>query len=313
MIMKVRVFHPPKHGFPFANNWELSASQAEDLMCLALEKIPDVIKRLEEEQPGVSALFCVKEWLEKWVECAWPGAYRARGGMVYTALDFFYYKKKLPRGANPDSDLRSCIWQRNQEALKATAEKLLYLIATKHLINVSTIWYDQKVIEKTIKKQLKVIKEVTVEEVGLDLRWPAEENSRSGNNNRREWEKIKKQLDDQGPWPITLLDNNLDPFRQKTLIATCYQELPEQRIQVDIYDMDHPGEIQTLQVDLGKNRFDLMGRQFEGWFCEKYEAKCPPSRINIFTRLWKLLRVLWRLIQVLLKKLKIAKHGTGSI
>ncbi len=301
--------------FPFKMVWKLTAAEREEIRCVVLDVVPAVIKQLDGLCPGAASVYGVQNWLINWIELGYINYSDLPDGMIFTVLDYHYNHKKTPKQnrwyrGSAAAHLKAQLWQHHLVALKASATNTLFQLTMLYLL--PDLWLSDSMVEQSIKRQLKAIREVKVETVEVQLNFPFNRAAWLAHKNRGEWLKLKERIDTQGPWPLTLTDRTLDPFRQKMCLAWAYREMGDEQILLDVYEPGKPGEKIRLLVDLKQQHFELAGLGFEGWFCEAYVPQPPCLKSTTCSKPFWFLKWIWKCLQFILKIFTNKSIGYGK-
>jgi len=161
-----------------------------------------------------------------------PGGYGLCGGMAFAALDYYRAGLLIPRGDhetdNPHRDptgssLRTYIWDRLLDSIRDNGIKFVGWKLTLQLPG----WLGGG--------------------SGRLLEWT-----------RSEWPLIKRHLDNGEVWPIGLAFDQLNILDDHEVLAYGYEDLPDGRIKIYIYEMNCPAHLphgeNTIIFDLTGNR-----------------------------------------------------------
>jgi len=167
------------------------------------------------------------------------------GGMVFTALDYFYANKPVPNFTDP--------------------EKIgiaLYFYLLKRQFNSLSLDVLQKVFAWMLLDDATVTKSVVVTEIPT----------------------LRSSLDQQNPVPLVLIRGKgvSDPTHNHQVLAVGYRlDEDNQVLTIDLYDPNHPGEQPNLSMNLSNPDQGIALAQssqeaLRGFFVARYEKSIPP-------------------------------------
>jgi hypothetical protein len=99
---------------------------------------------------------------------------------------------------------------------------------------------------------------------------------------KEHWEALKGHIDAGDPWPIGLVGETTEPFENHQVVAYGYDQNPDNRGTIYLYDMNCPGVEQTIELDfsgdalLAKESCPGARGVLRGFFCEAYSPELPP-------------------------------------
>lgn len=257
-------FEPHTHGFAFANAWRFDDHEKATVRKVFKDAImaPGTFLRL---LPGDAVTTSsVRPKLVDWVENALVEPYGMCGGMAFAALDYYHAQLDAPRGVDartlPTRDtlegdiLRTYIWRRLIESLAANVGTFLIWMAFLH----------------------------HVPEDGLLKGGPGWLRRQT----ERQWNKLKKRIDDDKPSPLGLVGTTRDPTMNHQVLAYGYDDHEDGTGTVYLYDMNCPGAEQTLNLDFAGEKLvedschsDTRG-DIQGFFLENYWRNIAPPVVK---------------------------------
>jgi hypothetical protein len=182
------------------------------------------------------------------------------GGMAFAALDFHRagllaidgQKAAVPPA--PGTPLRRYIWRRQLDSLVGDALRFVSWAVT--LNHVPTMGPIRGGAEALLART------------------------------RREWERLKAQLDAGHPMPIGLVRDVKELFQNHQVLALGYEEADVAHGTIYVYDPNCPGREALIQLTFGERA--LEGREncspdgppVRGFFCEAYRPVDPQGALR---------------------------------
>ena len=226
-------FDPVIHGFRFKNKF-LGGHVLSELAAQG---------RLD-EQVGISLPAPIKDVVALTSGSSFWGTFGLCGGMSWAALDLYGSGQPVPAGSAPPesgTELFKTLVRRQADSLARTA--LFQKVVTWQLLPDSTQWW-----------------RFWLDNVGKLVE-------------EREWPQLRSALEGGRPQSICLIrSRGVGGFANNhQVIATGYEVGPGGRVNVDLYDPNHPGFVPKLsfQPGAGSNRIDARqssGEPVRGFF-----------------------------------------------
>ena len=94
--------------------------------------------------------------------------------------------------------------------------------------------------------------------------------------NKEEFEKIIKEIGDGGVCLFNLIDDKMDVFRMKKLLAFDSKQISNSKVVLIVYDINQPKQTLKLLMDWEKRRILFEGKTYIGWVKEEYDRDKPP-------------------------------------
>lgn len=260
-------FRPETDGFAFVNSWqydEQEKTEIRELLQVGLQSTREVLRHL----PGGPLLLFVlgdlRSEVTTWVNDALVEPYGLCGGMAFAAADYFRSDTHIPRGAQNDRPTR------DTPEGKALRQYIRGRLLDSLLLNGVTF-----------------------------LAWMANLHGladwgplRGGpgwlrNESQKHWRLLKQHIDGGNPWPIGLVGETRDPTLNHQVLAYGYEDSSDGTGTIYVYDMNCPGEEQTLALDFrgealtAKEDCGSSKRGgLRGFFCEAYLPEPEPPAID---------------------------------
>lgn len=250
-------FKADQHGFAFVNAWKFDPDESERMRQSLVQSSAQATKAVPNSVRGVFGR-ALNERISEWLDAALPDYYGLCGGMAFTAADFFYAGRPLPRGRDysdtPNSDdpadkaMRDYLWRRQMESLGPNAPKLLAWMLMLHS--------------------------------GLPFTGPGWLLGRT----RQELATLRGHIERNEPWPICLIGASPSPFNNHQVLAIGYESAGPDQATVYVYDMNGPGQEHTIRLRLGGEQLEAEEScpnhergPLRGLFCETYSPAPPPD------------------------------------
>lgn len=252
MALRHTAFYPQRHGFAFANAWDLDDVERQrlggDLTAYFIERgTMGPLGRLIVP----STVRLVRRRLQRLL----APTYGLCGGMVFAALDFHRAGLPLPRGEHardlppPGSPMRRYIWRRQLDTLISDARRFVSWTAALR-------------------------------------RSPSKGAARLLSHSLEEWSQLRRSLDDGEPVPIGLVREGRNVFDNHQVLATGYAPCGPRHVRLYLYDPNCPNREATITIEFGKHQLTglescpLGSRVLRGFFCEPYTSADPTQALG---------------------------------
>ena len=258
------IFRPQIDGFAFANSWIFDQNETAQVRAAFAAAVNSALVLLAGPFGAALAFFNVGGTLTNWVASSGLIQYGLCGGMAFGALDYYKAGLVVPRGTGPNDvpdstvtegeTLRNYLWQRLLDSLfiGGAASSTLAWMAVLHLI---------------------------------PREWPF----LGGHpwllaKSREHWNTLKAHIDSGEPWPIGLVGTTTVPFSNHQVLVYGYDDPGDNTGTMYVYDMNCPGNEQTIQVDFSGQMLEANEScpnpdrgPLRGFFCEAYSLVSPPD------------------------------------
>jgi len=257
--MPKTAFVPETDGFAFGNWWEFTEAErrwlhAEFAKALTLGQILGTAALGAAGSiavvPGIRA---IRKRIETTLSEA---AFGLCGGMSFAALDYFRSPRSVPRGNGPrdwpppGDPLREHIWLRQVDSFVSDLARLYAWVILLNYVPKSRLAGGRA--------------------GGLLAR------------TKKEWDKLKTEVDAGNPVPLMLVRDTKDAFENHQVLATGYEPTGTNQGVIYLYDPNCPDRESTIDVDLSGSQLDAeescaADHPLRGFFCQRYAPKDPPG------------------------------------
>lgn len=267
------------------------AAGAEDEEIAEIHKrfqlaIDAVYNLLKPSYNGALELYSVRKKLNQWVVKKIPDSRSLQDGFVFVALDYFYsrrFKSKIDLSIQTrPSQILSYLRQRQKDHMDSNSQLLLSYMATANLIPEK--WLPESWLIYPIEAEIKKLQEFKDVRIDLNLALAPGGKRWAYKNFQENWEKLKNYIDAGRPWPIRVMANTLNPYKNKSVIAYGYEDTGNAAGKIFVYDVCCPAREHTISFKLNDDalvvsescRQSSCSNYLYGFFCENYSVALPP-------------------------------------
>jgi len=270
--------------------------------------IDAVYNRLKPSYNGALDLYKVRKKLEQWVAKKVPDGYSLQNGLIFIALDYFYsrrFKSKIDLNIQTRTpQIHSYLRQRQKDHMDSNSHLLLSYMATANLIPEK--WLPEPLLIDPIKAEIKKLHEFKDVRIDLNLALTPGGKHWVYEDFLLNWEKLKNYIDAGRPWPIRVVANTLNPYKNKSVIVYGYEDTGNFSGKIFIYDVYCPNREHTINFKLNDSALTVSescrqsncSNYLRGFFCENYSVASPPhSRVSRFFHSVLPVKSIWHLLR----------------
>jgi hypothetical protein len=260
-------FVPQVDSFAFINSWTLDQIEIAKIKGVFTDAINGALAVLNPAfGPALGALGLGGKLTDRITNALSVQVYGLCGGMAFAALDYYKAQWVVPTGAS-QSDQPT----RDTPAGQTLKEYLQRRLVDSLRDNVATVLAWMAVLHEIPDK------------------WPF-----NGGapwllaQSKQQWNELKKHIGADEPCPLALIGNTTSPFENHQVLAFDYDDPGNGTGTVYVYDMNCPGDAQTIAVDFRGQTLvatESCANQsrgpLQGFFCEKYAKTQPPLAVRL--------------------------------